>query len=190
MTLSFLLGLFIIIVCVYIVKKYLLLSFFLQLGLQRYHGVGILGFNSAEWFIADIGAILAGSVASFPSIFPRSRSQFQLCVCNMCVHFCILIQHFSYFSRRGLLVRVTFIWKFVALSLAQSTSLKLAYLFCFCKSIWLGTRAICRNWCFIDWSMWRTLHEPNRRHSRRKPLFTIWHKTARGKHYKYSNHIL
>lgn len=33
---------------------------FLQLGLQRYHGVGILGFNSAEWFIADIGAILAG----------------------------------------------------------------------------------------------------------------------------------
>jgi len=31
-----------------------------QLGLERYHGVGILGFNSAEWFIADIGAILAG----------------------------------------------------------------------------------------------------------------------------------
>lgn len=31
-----------------------------QLGLQRYHGVGILGFNSAEWFISDIGAILAG----------------------------------------------------------------------------------------------------------------------------------
>lgn len=37
-------------------------SFFkyLKLGLQRYHGVGILGFNSAEWFISDIGAILAG----------------------------------------------------------------------------------------------------------------------------------
>ncbi|TMS20272.1 Long-chain-fatty-acid--CoA ligase ACSBG2 [Larimichthys crocea] len=34
-----------------------------QLGLQRYHGVGILGFNSAEWFIADIGAILAGGFA-------------------------------------------------------------------------------------------------------------------------------
>lgn len=31
-----------------------------QLGLQRCHGVGILGFNSAEWFIADIGTILAG----------------------------------------------------------------------------------------------------------------------------------
>ncbi|NXU42236.1 ACBG2 ligase, partial [Drymodes brunneopygia] len=34
-----------------------------QLGLQRFHGVGILGFNSAEWFIADIGAILAGGFA-------------------------------------------------------------------------------------------------------------------------------
>ncbi|KAF7654748.1 hypothetical protein LDENG_00065410 [Lucifuga dentata] len=36
---------------------------FLKLGLKRYHGVGILGFNSAEWFIADIGAILAGGFA-------------------------------------------------------------------------------------------------------------------------------
>ncbi|NXM60811.1 ACBG2 ligase, partial [Illadopsis cleaveri] len=35
----------------------------LQLGLERFHGVGILGFNSAEWFIADIGAILAGGLA-------------------------------------------------------------------------------------------------------------------------------
>ncbi|XP_053228702.1 long-chain-fatty-acid--CoA ligase ACSBG2 isoform X2 [Podarcis raffonei] len=36
---------------------------FLKLGLERFHGVGILGFNSAEWFIADIGAILAGGFA-------------------------------------------------------------------------------------------------------------------------------
>ncbi|XP_006126863.1 long-chain-fatty-acid--CoA ligase ACSBG2 isoform X1 [Pelodiscus sinensis] len=36
---------------------------FIKLGLQRFHGVGILGFNSAEWFIADIGAILAGGFA-------------------------------------------------------------------------------------------------------------------------------
>ncbi|NXU52153.1 ACBG2 ligase, partial [Turnix velox] len=35
----------------------------LQLGLKRFHGVCILGFNSAEWFIADIGAILAGGFA-------------------------------------------------------------------------------------------------------------------------------
>ncbi|KAG9328234.1 hypothetical protein JZ751_015751 [Albula glossodonta] len=33
---------------------------FLKLGLERYHGVGILGFNSPEWFIADIGCIMAG----------------------------------------------------------------------------------------------------------------------------------
>ncbi|XP_078280110.1 long-chain-fatty-acid--CoA ligase ACSBG2 [Rhinoraja longicauda] len=36
---------------------------FLKLGLERFNGVGILGFNSPEWFIADIGAILAGGVA-------------------------------------------------------------------------------------------------------------------------------
>ncbi|XP_068175831.1 long-chain-fatty-acid--CoA ligase ACSBG2-like isoform X2 [Antennarius striatus] len=36
---------------------------FLKLGLQRFHGVGILGFNSTEWFIADAGAILAGGFA-------------------------------------------------------------------------------------------------------------------------------
>ncbi|TNN23793.1 Long-chain-fatty-acid--CoA ligase ACSBG2 [Liparis tanakae] len=33
---------------------------FLKLGLERYHGVGILGFNSPEWFISDIGCIFAG----------------------------------------------------------------------------------------------------------------------------------
>nr|KAF6401563.1 hypothetical protein HJG63_009621 [Rousettus aegyptiacus] len=33
---------------------------FLQLGLQRFHGVGIMGFNSEEWVIASIGAIMAG----------------------------------------------------------------------------------------------------------------------------------
>lgn len=36
---------------------------FLKLGLEPYHGVGILGFNSVEWFVADIGAILAGGFA-------------------------------------------------------------------------------------------------------------------------------
>ncbi|XP_051888967.1 long-chain-fatty-acid--CoA ligase ACSBG2-like [Pristis pectinata] len=36
---------------------------FLKLGLQRFHGVGILGFNSPEWFIANVGAILAGGLS-------------------------------------------------------------------------------------------------------------------------------
>ncbi|XP_024860843.1 long-chain-fatty-acid--CoA ligase ACSBG2-like isoform X2 [Kryptolebias marmoratus] len=37
---------------------------FLKLGLERFHGVGILGFNSPEWFIADVGCVLAGGLAA------------------------------------------------------------------------------------------------------------------------------
>ncbi|XP_026858704.2 long-chain-fatty-acid--CoA ligase ACSBG2-like, partial [Electrophorus electricus] len=37
---------------------------FLKLGLERFHGVGILGFNSPEWYIANIGCILAGGLAT------------------------------------------------------------------------------------------------------------------------------
>lgn len=33
---------------------------FLKLGLERYHSVCILGFNSPEWFITDLAAIYAG----------------------------------------------------------------------------------------------------------------------------------
>lgn len=33
---------------------------FLKLGLERHHSVAILGFNSPEWFIADLAAIHAG----------------------------------------------------------------------------------------------------------------------------------
>ncbi|XP_038646691.1 long-chain-fatty-acid--CoA ligase ACSBG2-like isoform X2 [Scyliorhinus canicula] len=36
---------------------------FLKLGLERFHGVGILGFNSPEWLIANVGAVLAGGLA-------------------------------------------------------------------------------------------------------------------------------
>lgn len=36
---------------------------FLKLGLERYHGVCILGFNSPEWFFADVAAIYAGGFA-------------------------------------------------------------------------------------------------------------------------------
>ena len=31
-----------------------------QLGLEPYHGMGIIGFNSPEWFIAYFAAIHAG----------------------------------------------------------------------------------------------------------------------------------
>uniref|UniRef100_A0A6M2DNU1 long-chain-fatty-acid--CoA ligase n=1 Tax=Xenopsylla cheopis TaxID=163159 RepID=A0A6M2DNU1_XENCH len=36
---------------------------FLKLGLERHHTVCILGFNSPEWFIADVAAIFAGGLA-------------------------------------------------------------------------------------------------------------------------------
>ncbi|XP_069482545.1 long-chain-fatty-acid--CoA ligase ACSBG2-like [Ambystoma mexicanum] len=35
---------------------------FLKLGLERFQSVGILGCNSPEWFIADMGAIMAGGL--------------------------------------------------------------------------------------------------------------------------------
>ncbi|XP_006869083.1 PREDICTED: long-chain-fatty-acid--CoA ligase ACSBG2-like [Chrysochloris asiatica] len=34
----------------------------LKLGLERFNGVGILGFNSVEWFVTAIGTILAGGL--------------------------------------------------------------------------------------------------------------------------------
>jgi len=37
---------------------------FIKLGLEPYHGVGIIGFNSPEWFISDIAAIFAGGFAT------------------------------------------------------------------------------------------------------------------------------
>ncbi|XP_031832484.1 acyl-CoA synthetase bubblegum family member 1 isoform X2 [Nomia melanderi] len=36
---------------------------FLKLGLERYHGVCIMGFNSPEWLISDLAAIHAGGFA-------------------------------------------------------------------------------------------------------------------------------
>ncbi|XP_030033361.2 long-chain-fatty-acid--CoA ligase ACSBG2 isoform X2 [Manduca sexta] len=37
---------------------------FLKLGLERFHSVGILGFNSEQWFVADLAAIHAGGYAA------------------------------------------------------------------------------------------------------------------------------
>ncbi|XP_041465614.1 long-chain-fatty-acid--CoA ligase ACSBG2-like isoform X2 [Lytechinus variegatus] len=33
---------------------------FLKLGLERFHGVGIIGFNAPEWFLSSMGAMFAG----------------------------------------------------------------------------------------------------------------------------------
>lgn len=37
---------------------------FIRLGLEPYHGVCILGFNSPEWFIGDLAAVFAGGFAA------------------------------------------------------------------------------------------------------------------------------
>ncbi|KYQ58784.1 Long-chain-fatty-acid--CoA ligase ACSBG2 [Trachymyrmex zeteki] len=37
---------------------------FLKLGLERYHSVCIIGFNSPEWFIAELATIYAGGIAT------------------------------------------------------------------------------------------------------------------------------
>lgn len=37
---------------------------FIKLGLEPGSGVGIIGFNSLEWFVSDLGAIFAGGLAS------------------------------------------------------------------------------------------------------------------------------
>uniref|UniRef100_UPI0037E9998B long-chain-fatty-acid--CoA ligase ACSBG2-like isoform X1 n=1 Tax=Semicossyphus pulcher TaxID=241346 RepID=UPI0037E9998B len=55
---------------------------FLKLGLERYRGVGILGFNSPEWFIADIGCILAGGLAT--GIYTTNSPEACQYVANSC----------------------------------------------------------------------------------------------------------
>jgi len=37
---------------------------FIKLGLERFHGVCILGFNSKEWFLSDLAAIFSGGFAA------------------------------------------------------------------------------------------------------------------------------
>ncbi|XP_065885926.1 long-chain-fatty-acid--CoA ligase ACSBG2-like [Dysidea avara] len=37
---------------------------FLKLGLETYHAVGILGFNSVEWFASSMGAVFAGGLST------------------------------------------------------------------------------------------------------------------------------
>ena len=35
-----------------------------QLGLERYHGVAIIGFNSPEWFISYLAGVFAGGLST------------------------------------------------------------------------------------------------------------------------------
>lgn len=44
---------------------------FIKLGLEPRKSVGIIGFNSPEWFIADLAAVFANGVAT--GIYPTNR---------------------------------------------------------------------------------------------------------------------
>merc|ERR1719367_735707 len=46
---------------------------FIKLGLEPRHGVGIIGFNSPEWFIADLAAVFAGGMAA--GIYPTNGAE-------------------------------------------------------------------------------------------------------------------
>ncbi|XP_069482861.1 long-chain-fatty-acid--CoA ligase ACSBG2-like [Ambystoma mexicanum] len=56
---------------------------FLKLGLERFHCIGILGINSPEWFIADIGAIMAGGFAvGIHTLFSSDTQQYMASRCE------------------------------------------------------------------------------------------------------------
>uniref|UniRef100_A0A8C5SA24 Long-chain-fatty-acid--CoA ligase ACSBG1 n=1 Tax=Laticauda laticaudata TaxID=8630 RepID=A0A8C5SA24_LATLA len=55
---------------------------FMKLGLERFHSVAILGFNSAEWFISAVGAVFAGGIVS--GIYTTSSPE----ACHYIAHDC------------------------------------------------------------------------------------------------------
>ncbi|XP_054858667.1 long-chain-fatty-acid--CoA ligase ACSBG1 [Eublepharis macularius] len=55
---------------------------FLKLGLERFHGVAIVGFNSAEWFILAVGAVFAGGIVT--GIYTTSSPE----ACHYIAHDC------------------------------------------------------------------------------------------------------
>ncbi|XP_063170458.1 long-chain-fatty-acid--CoA ligase ACSBG1 isoform X2 [Candoia aspera] len=55
---------------------------FLKLGLERFHSVAILGFNSPEWFILAVGAVFAGGIVT--GIYTTSSPE----ACHYVAHDC------------------------------------------------------------------------------------------------------
>nr|XP_045624269.1 long-chain-fatty-acid--CoA ligase ACSBG2-like isoform X1 [Procambarus clarkii] len=55
---------------------------FIKLGLESYHAVCILGFNSPEWFISDLAAVFAGGFAA--GIYTTNTPE----ACEHCAHNC------------------------------------------------------------------------------------------------------
>lgn len=53
---------------------------FIKLGLKSYHGVGIIGFNAAPWFISYLGTIFAGGLAG--GMHPLSSEETFSCLAD------------------------------------------------------------------------------------------------------------
>ncbi|XP_053310872.1 long-chain-fatty-acid--CoA ligase ACSBG2-like [Spea bombifrons] len=62
----------------------------LRLGLQRFHGVLILGSNAPEWFMAEIGSILAGGLAV--GVDPSCTAAFCQKVAQSCAAHAVFVQ--------------------------------------------------------------------------------------------------
>ena len=73
---------------------------FMKLGLERFRAVSILGFNSPEWFIADLGAIFAGGFAAGICICAKINGFLVLfsCPCLLCLfwYFELIFYSFVY----------------------------------------------------------------------------------------------
>lgn len=61
---------------------------FIKLGLEPYHGVCILGFNSPEWFIGDLAAIFAGYVYYLKKCF---STMFSIIILSYTHVFCCVV---------------------------------------------------------------------------------------------------
>ncbi|KAJ7311252.1 hypothetical protein JRQ81_006866 [Phrynocephalus forsythii] len=55
---------------------------FLKLGLERFHSVAVLGFNSVEWFVSAVGAVFAGGIVT--GIYTTSSPE----ACHYIAHDC------------------------------------------------------------------------------------------------------
>ncbi|KAL8565267.1 hypothetical protein ACOMHN_001165 [Nucella lapillus] len=64
---------------------------FIKLGLEPYKGVGIIGFNSPEWFLADLGCIFAGGLAT--GIYTTNSSEACQYVAESCQANVIVVEN-------------------------------------------------------------------------------------------------
>jgi long-chain-fatty-acid--CoA ligase ACSBG len=55
---------------------------FIALGLERHKSVAILGSNSPEWFISDLAAVFAGSIAA--GMYPTNSPEMCKYTSNHC----------------------------------------------------------------------------------------------------------